>query len=112
METSHLGLSISRSLTLCVTSDCGTLDLLQEEASLMMAQQDTDHRPTHLGLRYLTVRFVVGSNICIVTFKREGLAVQSNASLELVFLPVPLRGEISECADRPGLVLFCCCMFL
>jgi hypothetical protein len=26
--------------------------------------------------------------------------------LELALLPVPLRGEISECVDRPGFVLF------
>lgn len=38
METAHLGLSVSKSLTLCTRSGCGSLCsyLLLEEVSLMM----------------------------------------------------------------------------
>ena len=45
METSYLGLSVSWSLTFCIISGYGYLfHLLQEEASLMMAEQGTDLR--------------------------------------------------------------------
>ena len=45
METSHLGMSVLMSLTLCTLSGCRLCicsHLLQEEASLMMAEQGTD----------------------------------------------------------------------
>lgn len=44
MEISHLGLSVSVSLTLCILSVCGSLCLFlsgQEEDTLMLAEQGT-----------------------------------------------------------------------
>ena len=45
VETFHLGLSVPRSLIFCMMSVCGSLywfPLLQEEVSLMMAEQGAD----------------------------------------------------------------------
>lgn len=45
MEATHLGLSVPRLLTLCTLSGCGShisSQLLQEEASLVMADQGTN----------------------------------------------------------------------
>lgn len=45
MNASHLGLSIPKSITLCILSICGDLfcsDLLQEEAHLITAKQGID----------------------------------------------------------------------
>jgi hypothetical protein len=45
IETSCLGLSVPRSLTLCIMSGCRSLclfHLLQEEASLIMTEQGSD----------------------------------------------------------------------
>lgn len=43
METSHSGLSVSRSVTVCTLFSCGLcVDPVQEEASLMRVEQGTD----------------------------------------------------------------------
>ena len=47
METSHLGLHVPRSITLCKRSGCESLHFshliqMEEEASLMMADSHTD----------------------------------------------------------------------
>jgi hypothetical protein len=42
MKTFVLGLRVQRSLSLCIISGLWVSDMLQEEASLMMAKQGTD----------------------------------------------------------------------
>lgn len=54
MGTSHLGVSITGSLTLCIMSNHGSLYLfpsMQEEASLLLAEQGTDVLPCENVIR-------------------------------------------------------------